>query len=343
MRRIAPVNLNLLHTFLIVADSESFRRAAERCFRSESAISMQIRQLEDQLGVSLFERTTRHVKLSEEGQHLLTAARKGIDAILAGIKQSQEVAEQRTNQVTVVAAPTVAAALIPQMLAAFRVDFPDTLVTVRQTNTKELTQMVHIGAADFGLCCSILGMKDLEFEPLLDDELLPVFSTEQAQRHPEGITPEEFSKYPLILNEKAVAIRQQLDQALAERGITVAARYLTLEFNTTLALVSSGLGVGVVPGLALLGSGMQVRAVPIIGMRMERQIGIAVVRRKALPPPAMALLRCARRVLSQHQHCMRRGNDVVGGAGDEGDLPARAPDGGTGRAQLQVVRAERRS
>lgn len=330
MRRNAPVNLNLLHPFLIAADSESFRRAAERCFRSESAISMQIRQLEDQLGVALFQRTPRHVKLTEEGQHLATAVRKGMDAILAGIKQSQEAAEQRMSQVTVVAAPTVAAALIPQILTAFRVNFPGVLVTVRQTNHPQLTEMVHTDEANFGLGSCILGMKDLEFEPLLVDELLPVFPTEQAQCHPEGITPEEFSKCPPILNEKAVMIRQQLDRALTEHGISVAARYQTLEFSTTLALVSSGLGVGIVPRLALLGSGPQVRPVPIIGMRMERQIGIIVVRGKALPPPAAALLRCARRVLKEHQRCMPRGDYFVGGTVDGDSLPARAPHGGTG-------------
>jgi DNA-binding transcriptional LysR family regulator len=300
MRRTTPVNLNLLHTFLVVADSDSFRRAAEQCFRSESAISMQIRQLEEQLGVTLFQRTTRRVRLTDEGRRLAEAVHRGMDEILSAIRETREAAERRMNQVTVGVAPSVAAALIPQILTAFRIDYPKVVVTVRQANLPGLTEMVRTGEVEFGVGSGDLGAKDLEFEPLIVDELLPVFPPGEAERHPNGITPEEFSKYPLILNEKAVMLRQQLDKALADRGVTVVARYQALEFNTTLALVSSGLGVGVVPKLALLGSETDSRPVPIIGLRMERHLGIIMLHGKTLPRTAGALLTCTRTVLKDH-------------------------------------------
>jgi len=284
----------------MVADTKSFRRAAELCFRSESAVSMQIRQLEEQLGFALFERTTRNVKLTEEGHSLAFAVRTGLDHIAAAIKDSQKQANRHTREVTIVAAPSIAAALVPGILTKFRLDFPDVLVTLRQASSVELTEMVRTGDADLGLGSSIPVTKDLVFEPLLMDELIPVFPAAQAVKYLGGISMEEFSKCPLILNEKAVNIRQQLDSALAEHGITISARYQTLEFGTTLALVSSGLGVGVVPRLALLGATSSVRPVPIIGMKLRRPIGIFLSPGKPLTPATSALLQIARQELTAY-------------------------------------------
>ena len=72
---LSHVNLKLLQTFLMVGEYASFRIAAEKSFRSQSAVSAQIRQLEEQLGVPLFHRTTRSVRLTEEGHQLLEIGR----------------------------------------------------------------------------------------------------------------------------------------------------------------------------------------------------------------------------------------------------------------------------
>lgn len=87
------VNLKLVHTFLLVAENASFRRAAEIANRSQSAVSMQIRQLELQLGVSLFCRTTRRVQLTREGDLLLVCARRVVDELQSALHQIKEAAD----------------------------------------------------------------------------------------------------------------------------------------------------------------------------------------------------------------------------------------------------------
>jgi DNA-binding transcriptional LysR family regulator len=86
------VNLKLLHSFLLVADHGSFRRAAEEANRSQSAVSMQVRQLELQLGVALFHRTTRKVELTREGEMLLDCARKAAIELQIGLRRIKEAA-----------------------------------------------------------------------------------------------------------------------------------------------------------------------------------------------------------------------------------------------------------
>ena len=87
------VNLKLMHIFLLVAEHNSFCRAAEVSNRSQSAVSKQIRQLELQLGVSLFHRTTRRVQLTREGELLLVCARRAVSELQTGLRQIKEAAD----------------------------------------------------------------------------------------------------------------------------------------------------------------------------------------------------------------------------------------------------------
>jgi DNA-binding transcriptional LysR family regulator len=91
------VNLKLMHTFLLVAEHNSFCRAAETSNRSQSAVSMQIRQLEAQLGVSLFHRTTRRVQLTREGELLLDCAGRAVAELQTGLRRIKEAVDTRSG------------------------------------------------------------------------------------------------------------------------------------------------------------------------------------------------------------------------------------------------------
>src|ERR1700743_47955 len=114
------VNLKLMHTFLLVAEHSSFCRAAEVSNRSQSAVSMQIRQLELQLGVSLFHRTTRRVQLTREGELLLVCARKAVSELQTGLRQIRDAVDIQRGRLTLACAPTLAATRLPEILATFQ-------------------------------------------------------------------------------------------------------------------------------------------------------------------------------------------------------------------------------
>src|ERR1700722_6693301 len=87
------INLKLLTTFLAVAQNASFRKAAHQRNRSLPAVSMQIKQLEKQLGLALFQRTTRKVDLAREGEQLMISVRRGLAELEAGLTEIQQVAD----------------------------------------------------------------------------------------------------------------------------------------------------------------------------------------------------------------------------------------------------------
>ena len=102
---LAHINLKLLQTFLLVAEQSSFRIAAEKSFRSPSAVSAQIRQLEEQLGVPLFHRTTRNVRLTDEGKQLLECAQRALLEVESGLRKIQESADIRRGRVALSCLP----------------------------------------------------------------------------------------------------------------------------------------------------------------------------------------------------------------------------------------------
>ena len=122
MQPIMKVNLKLLQVFLLVAEHASFRSAADQARRSQSSVSTQIKQLEGQLGVALFHRTTRSVRLTAEGEQLLGCVRRALHEVEAGLRKIEEAVDMRRGHVSIACSPTVASTRLPLVLAAFGKD-----------------------------------------------------------------------------------------------------------------------------------------------------------------------------------------------------------------------------
>src|ERR1700723_3215601 len=118
------VNLKLLHMFVAVAENRSFRMAAEQLDRSLSAVIIQIKQLEEQVGAAIFHRTTRRVELTSEGERLLGHARRALDEWEKGLRQIRDVVDIQRGTLSIGCVPTVAATILPKALSAFETPIP---------------------------------------------------------------------------------------------------------------------------------------------------------------------------------------------------------------------------
>ena len=128
------INFKLLHIFIAIADNRSFRQASEKLNRSQSAVSMQIKQLEDQIGAALFHRTTRRVELTAEGSKLLTFARRALGEWENGLREIREAVDIQRGTLTFACIPTIAATILPRgpMLA---VKMPTTSWMIQSANS----------------------------------------------------------------------------------------------------------------------------------------------------------------------------------------------------------------
>lgn len=294
---ITHVNLKLLQAFLIVAETGSFRDTAIRIHRSQSAVSAQIRQLEDQLGVTLFNRTTRRVELTPEGQELLASARRALREIEQGLRFIQEAADLRRGRVSLACSPTVAAGHMPRILSEFEREYPRISVSLREVSSPAMYECLRQREVDFGVG-PVTDAPDLTSEVLLADAFFAVVPKTLMPAPLDTIPLAELARLPVLLLQSGTAMRRAIDAALERSGLAIQAKYESVHVETLAAMAEAGLGVAILPETALSRAPRQTtHVVRIVNPAINRPIGITRARGFALSPAANRLAELIRVLL----------------------------------------------
>ena len=147
------LQIDFLRTFIAVADTKGFTKAGRQVNRSQSAVSMQIKRLEDEVGKPLFERIGKTVKLTTEGSLLIKYARRIVkehdDAVVALSKPALK------GFIRFGSPEHYTAGVLPKLLARFASSYPDVLVEMRCENSDKIKESVDRGELDIGLCTQI--------------------------------------------------------------------------------------------------------------------------------------------------------------------------------------------
>ncbi len=293
------VNLKLLQTFLLAAEHGSFRRAAEESNRSPSAVSMQIRDLEEQIGMSLFVRTPQCVTLTPEGRLLFDQVSRAMGEVQAGLARLAELAAQRRGHLKIACAPTLASTRLGPILTTFRARFPRSLVEVRETPPSGALTLLQDQEVELYIGPEIPNLTEFHFEPILRDRLAacvpPAFDGGAA-----ALRLADLSTLPLIALDRQTAIRRLTDRIAAEAGLCLTPQYEVQNAYTAIALAVSGLGVALVPEVAIpMLPGAGYRVVPIDAPGAERAIGILTMRGHVLHGYSEQLMELIRSELSR--------------------------------------------
>lgn len=291
------VNLKLLSAFLAVAEHSSFRKAAEELDRSQSAISTQIRQLEEQLGVALFHRTTRRVVLSNEGRQLVAFARQALAEIDSGVQALTQAAALRRGRVALSCSPTIASMRLAPILAAFKAQCPEVLVHVREQASAEMLDSIQAQDVDFGIGPRVNRESDFQFQGVLDDEIWAAIPLGAPITATDGISLRELSGVPMLMITKSAALRSDLERRLGEAHVALDSQYEGMQVQTMLSLVEAGLGAAILPRIAIPpNSATRFRALPI-RPPMRREICIITLAGTVLSAAAAQFVSVADQVL----------------------------------------------
>jgi DNA-binding transcriptional LysR family regulator len=292
-----PVNLKLLHIFIAVAENKSFRQASEQLNRSQSAVSMQIRQLEEQVGVALFHRTTRRVELSSEGEQLLTHARRAIEEWDNGLREIRDIVDIQRGTLSIGCVPTVAATILPRALNVFQKAYPGININLRELAAHDLLDSVRRREIDFGIGPIVNASTELHFDPIFDDPIYALAARRFALPKRQTVDLAELCAFPILLNAKSTALRTELDRALAIHSLTMTIKFEVVHTHTLIALAIAEMGVGILPKIALpplRKSTMQ--ALPISTPTLVRSIGILALRAQSFSPAARELIKTVRKI-----------------------------------------------
>jgi DNA-binding transcriptional LysR family regulator len=276
------VNLKVLSTFLAVAENESFRKAADQTNISLPAVSMQIKQLEERLGVALLQRTTRKVVLTNEGKKLMISTRKAMAEIDAALLSIEQAANAQQGNLVFACVPTVASTRLPTLVTEFARTYPGISVGIRETAQPELLEAIRKNEVDFGIAPMPEKIGEFQCTPLFEDPYVALLPQDHPLADKKGISLRELTKIsPSILMLGSSQFQQQLDDVLKKNKINSERNYDFTHVSTMAAMVEAGLGVGILPKVAVPRQ-TNLRTVNIVRPVMSRKIAIITMRGHSL-------------------------------------------------------------
>lgn len=271
---MSDINLKLLHSFLAVARLGSFRLAADAARRSTPAISMQIKELEDQVGMRLFVRHAKSVSLTPNGRILFERTERAMRDIDDGFQSLADIAAMRQSTVTIACAATLAPKRLGGVLTTFRRRFPDSSVRLIEAPPAAALQILERQVAEFYVGPSVSDLKTFTFEKLANEPLLACIPPEFDQGR-DRLWFEDLKEFPIIMLDQSTAIRTLIDNITYRKGLTLNVAYELQNAFTALSFASAGLGVALLPSIAIEMSDFDgFRVVPFREPEAAREVGI---------------------------------------------------------------------
>jgi DNA-binding transcriptional LysR family regulator len=263
------IRIEALRAFVIVAECGNIRDAADRLFRTQSAISMTLKQIEDRLGASLFETDRKH-SLTDLGRYVFGVATVLLRDYDHGIDLIEGYALGRTGRLRIASVPSVAALLLPEVLRGFVADRPEAQIELVDTDSTDVRMHVTTGQADLGIASLHEAAAGLHFRPMFEDKLHLICRADaDLVREPVPLDWSQLDQVPLILNESVRGLSSPDFKALAAN-----ARLTVRNVTSLLAMVQAGVGVTLLPGLATIALPVSLVALPLSDPECRRQVGI---------------------------------------------------------------------
>lgn len=239
--------MGLIATFVAVADSGSFKRAAEEIGRSPAAVSGQIAQLEDILGVRLLIRTTRLVRLSDAGEEFLVRGRRVLNETNRILRDFKGNTGAFAGNVELAVSPTIAVSILPWAIKTIEIEQPEVKISLREALRTDMLSSVADGSADFGVGPYADVPDALQFTPLFEQEfklILPEAHPIARRGYAESGDLRHFNLMCPSIGSTARAVMNEIG---AHAGLTIAPRHESMQYPTLYALVAAGLGATVMP------------------------------------------------------------------------------------------------
>lgn len=292
------ISTRQLDAFMALAAQRSFTRAAAQCHLSQPAFSTLIRALEDDVGVRLFDRSTRHVDLTAEGENFLESARRIRAEVDAALGNLRDAATLQRGRVAIALLPSLAAGWLPGVLAHYRSHYPGIELDIADVLSEPCIERVAAAKADFALAAIRADTPELQAEPFCRDGFhlvcredhplarIPARSSRAPVRN--AIAIKDLAAWPFVHLARTSSVRQYLEAAFHPQAMNTLMEVEQLA--TVMGMVRAGLGISVVPTLTLFHfnqPGLVTRPLALPGL--TRQIYLVRRRERSLSPAAQAL------------------------------------------------------
>ena len=267
----------------MVAHHGSFNRAAEELSRTQPAITLVIKQLEDYIGVKLLERTTRRVIPTVEGENFLPIAERLVRDFDTAIYDLRAVAERRRGHVSMAILPSVATSLLPPIITDFSLKYPGIDIHLQDDNSRGVQLRVERNEVDFGVGSIWQPNSELEFTPLLTD-------TYELICHKDHPLAQESGPLGWQQLEKETFLDTGISQLLTIRKHIGTPKFKFSNVTTLFAMLEAGLGITALPSLAVPLHNKNLVSRPLVDPVETREICLITRKGWTQSPAAEAML-----------------------------------------------------
>lgn len=284
-----------LTSFLEVAKLQSFSRAAEKIYRTQPAISAQVRLLEQECGERLFDRSGKRVLLTPAGEILQKYAQRMIDLHKEALQTIAELNQTARGKLHIGANEATCLYVLPKTFARFKELYPLVQISIYRNFSHKIVQKVQEGAAEVGIVTLPQAANNMEVLPVFRDEVQVVTPSNHPLAKQRSVTVEEVANYPLIL-PKTGHTRVVLDRVLREYRDHIQPSMELASVEMIKKFVGAGLGISLIsrtyaePEVA---AGL-LKLIPLEDHKLYRELGLIYRRDRYLSLPAKVFIEVVR-------------------------------------------------
>jgi DNA-binding transcriptional LysR family regulator len=296
---VKRISIRHLRAFVAVADHRSLTRASETLFVTQSALSLTIQHLETDLGLSMFDRSTRRLDLTDAGYEFLPTARRLLQDFDASISEMRALGKRERGRVGVAAVPSVMALLLSEASAEFIDKFPGIDLYLREDNSEGVQQRILSGDVDFGICSPWEPDSQLSVEPLFEDTYGVVTAPDHPfARQTKEIAWDQLEHHRIVGFSADLGMQHQLSQTPGLSGQVREPRYRVSNTSTIATLLTRGEGVSVMSALAAQRAPLDSLTFrPLKGPTLSRTVGLLTRSGRSLSPASAAMVAELRKAL----------------------------------------------
>lgn len=290
------MDLQQLKGFMAVAKHSSFTRASEELFRTQPAISKQIRALEEGLEAKLFHRLGRTIELTEAGEILYRHAHRIFQALEEAREAISELKGLQTGHLGIAAASTIGTYMLPRVLGRFKRQYSGIEISLAITNKAQVIEQLLDHDADLGFVGPPVQPEELQKEEYLLDELVLIVDPKHPLAREECVLVDQLKDELFILREEGSGTREIMEEELGRKGVILRK---AMELGSTEAIkqaVAASLGVSIVSKYAITFEVAMGRlcSAHINDLDLRRHLYVVSHRERTLPPAAVAFLELLR-------------------------------------------------
>lgn len=272
--------------FMEVARREHVTDAANALHIAQSAVSRQIFNLEEELGVALFIREGRTVRLTRIGKVFFTRMEKAMNVMDDAAQIVQEYTDPQKGMVYIGFPTSLASYILPTVIYNFRKEYPEAQIKLHQGSYKELVDAVKRGDIDIALLGPLPTVHEkIKSTPLFTEEIVALLPTSHPLANRSSLELSELQNDPFILFPEGFVLRDVIMEGCLQRGFKPKIAFEGMDMDAVKGLVSAGLGVTLIPEVTLVDClPRSTVKVKVTDPELQRTVGVTIPKDRSLLP-----------------------------------------------------------